>query len=107
MVIAEDNAIICEASSLGSVTSKYQRILQNIPIFSNLHKMGGEEKPLTQTCNQMILLPCNQPVRMVVVEDNFINYEDSTLRTVSIEFKRIPSRNIQTGMIIGYHDTNM
>jgi hypothetical protein len=37
MVIAEDGY---GTSTLGTVSSEYNKILQNTPIFSNLHKLG-------------------------------------------------------------------
>jgi hypothetical protein len=40
MVIAEDRCNNFEASTLGTVSSEHNRILQNTPIFTNLHKLG-------------------------------------------------------------------
>jgi hypothetical protein len=40
MVIVEEGHNHFEASTLGTVSSEYNRILQNTPIFSNLHKLG-------------------------------------------------------------------
>jgi hypothetical protein len=42
MVTVEVGSNTYEASTLGIVSSEYQRILQNTPIFSNVHKMGGK-----------------------------------------------------------------
>jgi hypothetical protein len=40
MVNVEDNSNTFEASTLITVSSEHNRVLQNIPIFSNLHKLG-------------------------------------------------------------------
>jgi hypothetical protein len=40
MVIAEDGTNNFEASTFGTVSMEYKRVLQNTPIFSNLHKLG-------------------------------------------------------------------
>jgi hypothetical protein len=40
MVIMEDGYTSYEASTLGTVSSEFNRILQNKPILSNLHKLG-------------------------------------------------------------------
>jgi hypothetical protein len=42
MFIAEDDSSNYEASTLRTVSSEYNTILQNTPIFSNLHIMGGK-----------------------------------------------------------------
>jgi hypothetical protein len=48
--------------------------------------MGGKYKPLAQKCNQMIV-PWNQLVRMVIVDDATNNFYVNTLRTaVLIEY---------------------
>jgi hypothetical protein len=46
MVMAEDGSNNLEDSTLGNVSSEYKRILQNTPIFSNLHKMGSKKATL-------------------------------------------------------------
>jgi hypothetical protein len=41
MVILEDGYNNFEASTLGTISSEFNIILQNTPIISNLHKLGG------------------------------------------------------------------
>jgi hypothetical protein len=52
---------------------------------------GGQLNTLTRICKQMIV-PYNQLVDMVIVDAATNNVDASTLRTVSIEYSRIPFR---------------
>jgi hypothetical protein len=42
MVIVQVESNNCEASTLRTVSREYNIILQNTPIFSNLHRIGGK-----------------------------------------------------------------
>jgi hypothetical protein len=60
---------------------------------------------MTGICNQMIV-PCNILVHMVIVDDDTNNFDVNTLRTVSIEYNRIPSRMIKKSQIYTNWDAN-
>jgi hypothetical protein len=83
MVIVEVGSNNYEASIPRTIYREYNIILQNTPLFSNFHRMGGKQNTLTKICNQ-IIVPCNQLVHMVIVDDATYNFKDSTLRIVSI-----------------------
>jgi hypothetical protein len=53
-----------------------------------------EYSTMTQICNLMIV-PCNQLVCMVIADDASDTFDDFTLRTVSMEYNIILSRIYQ------------
>jgi hypothetical protein len=81
-IVVEDGSNNYEASALKTVSREYNRILQITPLISNLHPQNERKNTLAQICNQMTD-PCNQLVRMIIVEDGSNNYDASTLRTIS------------------------
>jgi hypothetical protein len=87
----EDVANNSNASTLRTVSREYNRILENTQIFSKLHRMGGKYNTMTQICNIMIV-PCNPLLCMVIADDAANNFYAFKLRTVSIEYHRIHSR---------------
>jgi hypothetical protein len=100
MVIVNDATDNYEDSTLQNLSSEYNRIIQITPIFSNLHKMEGKESTLTRIYSLMIV-PCNQPIHMVSVDDSTNNFDASTLRTMS-EYNIIQSRLLEYSQM----DTN-
>jgi hypothetical protein len=83
MVIADDAIKDYDVSTLRTVSIEYHIILHFRGIFSNLHRMGCTLNTLTSICNLMIV-PCNQLVGMVIEDDATHNDDASTLGTVSI-----------------------
>jgi hypothetical protein len=77
MGIVDDAINNFEDSILTTVYSEFNRILHNIPIFSNIHKLGYVAN--------IVLVSCNQLFCMGIVEDGSINYEASTLITLCSE----------------------
>jgi hypothetical protein len=74
VVIVEDGSNNCDAFTLR--TPEYTNILktaQNV----------GKYNTMTQICNLMIV-PCNQLVSMVIADDVSNNFDEFTLRTVSV-----------------------
>jgi hypothetical protein len=55
MVIVQDDSINYEASTLRSLSSKYNRVHHNTQICTNLHRMGGNKNTLTRICNHMLV----------------------------------------------------
>jgi hypothetical protein len=105
MVIVDDGTNNFDAFKLRTVSIEYNRILENTQIFSKLHRIGGKYNTMTRICNLMIV-PCNPLLRTVIVDDANNNFDAPTLRTVSIEYNRIPYigytnilKSTQTGMI--------
>jgi hypothetical protein len=89
MVIEEDVSNNYDAFTLTTLSSEYNIILQNtLQIFSKLHRMGGKYNTLTQICN-LLIVPCNQLLRMVIADDTSNNVDDFSLRTVPMEYNII------------------
>jgi hypothetical protein len=65
MVIANDDTNHFDAFQFRTVSIEYNRILENTPIFSKLHRIGGKYNTMTRICN-LIIVPCNQLVHMVI-----------------------------------------
>jgi hypothetical protein len=82
MVIADDDTNNFDAFKFRTVSIEYNRILENTQIFSKLHRIGGKYNTMTRICNLMIV-PCNPLLCMVIVDDTNNKYDASTLRTVS------------------------
>jgi hypothetical protein len=82
MVIADDDTNNFDASTLRTVCIEYNRILQNTQIFSKLHRIGGKYNTMTRICNLMIV-PCNPLLRMVIVGYANNNFDAPTLKAVS------------------------
>jgi hypothetical protein len=77
----------------------YRLLQNNTQVFSKLHRMGGKYNTMTRICNLMMIVPCNQLLRMVIVEDASNNVDDFMIRTVSMEYNRILSRIYQYSQI--------
>ena len=60
--------------------------------------MGGKYISLTRICN-LLIVPCNQLVRMVIVDDVNNNFDSITLITASMEYNRITPRMYQYSKI--------
>jgi hypothetical protein len=78
MVIAEDDTINVDASTLRTVSIEYNRILQNTQSFPKLHRIGGKYNTMTRICNPMIV-PCNPILHMVIADDANKNVDAPTL----------------------------
>jgi hypothetical protein len=89
MIIVDDATNNDEAFILQVLSSEYNRRLHIAPIFSNVHKLGRKYSTLSLICNLMIV-PCNPFVCMVIVDDANNHFDALTLRIVSIdEYHRI------------------
>jgi hypothetical protein len=64
-----------EVSTIGTVSSEYQRILQNTPIFSDHHKMRWQKATRIQLCNIMLVhCTTNLLVHVVIAEDDYNSF---------------------------------
>jgi hypothetical protein len=88
MVNAENGSNNYDASTLRTVCSEYNRLLQNTQIFSKLHRMGGKYNTMTGICNLMIF-HFNQLLHRVIWDDANNNFDDFTVRTLSSEYNRL------------------
>jgi hypothetical protein len=96
MVIVEDLSNNDDAFTLKTLSSEYNRLLQNTQIFSNLYKIGGKYNTTNNDpYSTLMIVPCNQLVCMVVGDDASKNFDDFTLRTVSMEYNGIVNRIYQ------------
>jgi hypothetical protein len=98
MVVVEDISNNYDASTLRTVSIEYNRILENKQIISKLHRMGGKYNTMTRICNIMIV-PCNKLLCMVISDDVNNNFDVFTIRTVSMEYIRILTRIYQYSQI--------
>ena len=67
--------------------------------------MGGKYNSLTRICN-LLIVPCNQLVRMVIMDDANNNFDSNTLITASMEYNRITTRIYQYSQISTSWDDN-
>jgi hypothetical protein len=82
MVITDDNTNNVDAFKFRTVSIEYNRILEKTQIFSKLHSIGGKYNTMTRVCNLMIV-PCNPLLCMVIADDANNNFDAPTLSTVS------------------------
>jgi hypothetical protein len=90
MVIGDNDTNNDKASTLRTVSIEYNRMLENTQIFSKLHRIGGKYNTMTRVCNLMIV-PCNPLLRMVIADDVSKHFDAFKLRTVSMEYNGILS----------------
>jgi hypothetical protein len=98
MVIGEDVSNNYDVFTFRTIVSEYNRLLQNTQNFLKPYRMGEKYNTMTRICNLMVV-HCNQIVRMVIVEDATNHFYDFTLGTVSMEYNRIVSRIYQYSQI--------